>query len=308
MLGPRPVYHSLMAIGVLIIALTILLAAHGIGAWALSGWALARRSPDPQSTPDAFGLPYSKVTFPARDGVALGGRLVGEGSPRPAVIFCPGLFGSMDGDTPLLPMFLDAGFDVLQFDWRAHGASEGERGSLGVAEINDALGAADFLYQRGTRQIGLMGFSFGGAVALRAAARDDRIKAVVCDGGFVDVRHAFEGFASEKLAGVGARTISPLLRPLMALTFRLVEARLGASLTEAEPSAAVGMISPRPVFLIHGADDPLVPRADQDAVFAACGEPKSLWRVEGAGHREAHQVAAEEYRRRVVAFFREALL
>jgi fermentation-respiration switch protein FrsA (DUF1100 family) len=285
-----PLLIDLLALAGIFLASTLALA------WLLAGQMVRRRKPDPPCTPEDFDLPFEHVTFTARDGLKLGGWLAGEAGRRPTIIFCAGMFGSMDGDTHMLPPFIAAGFDVLQFDWRGHGISDGRRNTLALHETQDLLGAIDFLQAQGVQRIGLMGFSMGGAVALRVAADDRRVACVVCDGGFVHIAHALEGFAAE-------RTHLPL-KPLLWLVMRLVEVRLGARLDQASPLPHAGRIGPRPALFIHGADDVLVPRADQDALFAACGEPKSLWRVEGAGHREAYKVAPEEYKRRVLDFFR----
>ena len=204
----------------------------------------------------------------------------------------------MDGDTALVPAFFHAGFDVLQFDWRGHGASDGQRVTLGVHEADDLLGALDFLQARGVRRIGLLGFSMGGSVALRVAARDQRVACVAADGPFTHGAHAIEGGFRERLGlGLG-------LRPVVWLALRLAEIRLGGlRLADASPLPHAGAISPRPALLIHGADDPYVPPADQIALFEACGEPKALWQVAGAGHREAHEREPDAYRARVVEFF-----
>jgi fermentation-respiration switch protein FrsA (DUF1100 family) len=291
-----PFLSHLLGILAMLIALVL------IAAWLLAGQIVRRRKPDPPLTPEDFDLPFDHVTFTARDGVELGGRFVGEPGRRPTVILCAGMFGSMDGDAHMLPAFIEAGFDVLQFDWRGHGISDGQRNTLSIREASDLLGAIDFLQAEGVTRIGLMGFSMGGTVALRVAAADRRVGCVVCDGGFVDIGHVLEGF-------IAGRTRLPvaLLRPAMWLVMRLVELRLGARLAQANPLPHVGRISPRPVLFIHGADDPLVPPADQDALFAACGEPKALWRVTGAGHREAYQVEREAYLQHVTDFLRANL-
>lgn len=273
-----------------------------ITAWLLSGLIARRREPDPPCLPNAFGLSFEPVTFPARDGVKLVGWLTGKRNGRPAVIFCAGMFGSMDGDTHMAPMFCEAGFDVLQFDWRAHGLSEGARSTLGVHEVLDVQGAVDFLQSRGVRRIGLMGFCFGGAVALRAAGLDRRAACVVCDGGPASIRRAFEGYLREK--GIGARYVAPFLW----LVLLLAEARLGLRIADADPCLSVAAISPRPVLFIHGERDALVPPIDQDSLFAACGEPKTLWRIEGAGHRQGYVLQPEPYRQRVIDFFSRHLV
>ncbi len=289
-------FASLLIVMTAVVALAaaILFAA----AWLLAGQIVGRRAPDPADPPERYGLTSTPVTIAARDGLRISGRLTGTGG-RPVVIFCPGINGSMDGDSYLLPAFDAAGLDVLQIDWRAHGGSEGDCCTLGVREMADILGALDFLAARGVSRVGLMGFSMGGAVALRAAAQDARAACVVCDGGFVYPRHAVEG----ALRGQTGRP----LRLLARLALWLAGLRCGANLVEASPLPHVAAISPRPVLFIHGDTDPFVPIAAQDALFAACREPKTLWRVPGAGHREAHRLEPEAYRERVTAFFREHL-
>jgi fermentation-respiration switch protein FrsA (DUF1100 family) len=283
----------------LLLALIVLAVLILVGAWVAAGHMIKRRTPDSPHTPGDLGLPYEVVSFPARDGVRIGGWRVGSGD-RPTVIFCPGWNGSMDGDTHFLPWFDAAGFDVLQFDWRAHGASEGDHISLGVLEIDDLLGALDFLEGRGVTRVGLMGFSMGGAIALRGAARDQRVACVVCDGGFVHFKHAIAGGLRRRIGGLAG--------PLAGLILWMAGARLGGiDLRESSPLAEVAAISPRPVLFIHGGRDRHVPMADQEAIFAAAGEPKSLWRVDAAGHREAHKLEPDTYRDRVMGFFKEGL-
>jgi hypothetical protein len=42
--------------------------------------------------------------------------------------------------------------------------------------------------------------------------------------------------------------------------------------------------------------------------YEAAGEPKTLWEVEGAGHTGGIDADPDEYQRRVLAFFDQALL
>jgi fermentation-respiration switch protein FrsA (DUF1100 family) len=272
-----------------------------IAAWLLSGRMVRRRKPDPPSSPADFGLPFEHVTFSSRDGVKLGGWLINEANTRrPTIVFCAGMFGSMDGDTQMAPHFVQAGFDVLQFDWRAHGISDGQRTTLGVRESEDLIGALDFLQSRGINHIGLMGFSMGGTVALLVTAQDRRVACMVCDGGFLHIAHTIEG-AIRKSLGLP-------LKPFVWMVLRFAELRLGVKVAEANPFNSVGQISPRPVLFIHGGQDPHVPIADQDALFNACNEPKTLWRIDEAGHREAYKLDPDAYRQRVLSFFRQHLL
>ena len=70
----------------------------------------------------------------------------------------------------------------------------------------------------------------------------------------------------------------------------------------------MGHIAPRPILFIHGDHDPYVTIADVEALYAAAGEPKELWRVPEAGHREADKSRPAEYRERVIDFFERYLV
>jgi hypothetical protein len=59
--------------------------------------------------------------------------------------------------------------------------------------------------------------------------------------------------------------------------------------------------------MIHGQADTYIKPEMARALFARAQEPKELWLVEGAKHNQALQVAAEEYQRRVLAFFQTHL-
>ncbi len=66
---------------------------------------------------------------------------------------------------------------------------------------------------------------------------------------------------------------------------------------------AVEPIAPRPVLLIHGAADSMIPVDHGRAIFAAAGEPKELWVVPGAEHCGAYFADRPYYVTRVAQFF-----
>jgi len=78
--------------------------------------------------------------------------------------------------------FQDAGFAVLRFNFRGAGRSEGEHDE-GRGEKDDLRAAISFIEEKYPgAEIWLAGFSFGAAVMLRAAACDDRVRAIVAVG------------------------------------------------------------------------------------------------------------------------------
>jgi alpha/beta superfamily hydrolase len=70
------------------------------------------------------------------------------------------------------------GFPVLRFNFRGTGLSQGEH-DHGAGETDDVRTALDWLNREFHLPMLFAGFSFGAAIGLRAACRDDRVKAVV---------------------------------------------------------------------------------------------------------------------------------
>jgi fermentation-respiration switch protein FrsA (DUF1100 family) len=276
----------------------LLLSALACLAWKWSSRLMARRAPNPQTSPADHGLAYEDVRFHSRDGIALRGWFIPADPPRGTVVFCPGHAGSMDPDVVYAPWFHEAGFNVLMFDFRAHSHSEGDRVSLGYFERQDLLGAIDYLQGRGITQVGVLGFSMGGTVGLITAPQSEAIRAVVSDGGFARLEGAMLGWARKRF-----NLPDWLAVPLARLTIVVAGWRLGAHLPEADPIRWVGQIAPRPVLFIHGDRDPYVTAGDIEALYAAAGEPKALWRVPEAEHRQVEQCRPAEYRERVIGFF-----
>jgi fermentation-respiration switch protein FrsA (DUF1100 family) len=69
----------------------------------------------------------------------------------------------------------------------------------------------------------------------------------------------------------------------------------------------IDQIAPRPLFVIHGTADGLVPLRHARSLRDHARGPVELWEISGAGHVRCHAACPEEYEQRVVAFFREAL-
>ena len=288
-----------MAILWLSLAIILILLALG---YVFSMLMTRRHTPDEMRSPAEYGLAFDEVTFPARDGVTLRGWWIpAVGSADRAVIFLHGHGGSMDPDVQYVPALHAAGFNMLMFDFRAHGRSDGRMSTLGYLERQDVLGAVDLVRARGISRIGLLGFSMGGIVAMLAAPICPDVQAVISDGGPASLKTALTVWAWER--GV-PRTLGAVLAWLVLAVTSL---RVGANQFRYEPVRWVGRIAPRPILFIHGERDPYIPPADFDALVAAANEPKEVWRVPEAGHRTVDQVYPEEYRQRVVAFFEQHL-
>lgn len=272
---------------------------------------IGRVPPDPFTTPAAYGLAFTEVWFKTSDGLRLHGWFIPAKGVAPqsaedadwgplgkgTVIFCHGRFGSKDPDLKYVPWFHEAGYNVFMFDFRGHGRSDGQYCSYGYYEVEDMRAAIALLKPKGQGPFGALGFSFGGATAITAAAQIPEIACVASDGGFVRIRNTM-------VRGSGERGYPVLLaRIFSSLTLTLAGRRLGCNLEEADPIRWVDKISPRALFVIHGGRDKYVATADVHKLYDAAGESKELWIEPEAEHRRVDELRPEEYRERLLSFF-----
>ena len=263
--------------------------------------AFGRRAPDPRlATPADFGVDHETLDLKTADGVRLAAWYLP--GTRPAAVIVSSGYRRHPGEVLGIGVALQReGFHVAVHGWRGTPGSDEAAHTLGVHERQDLEAAIAALAARlGPVPIGLLGYSMGGAVSISVAADDHRVKAVCTDSAFADPRTL-----------VGERVRSALKVPaalVMTPVIALLARRTGARLTDFRPLLAVSHIAPRPLLLIHGEDDTVVPISHAELLYEAAGEPKELWRVRGVGHVGAYFADRTEYVGRVIDFFRDAML
>lgn len=103
------------------------------------------------------------------------------GRDRPAIIFIPGMGCYAGIYEDFLCGLSGRGFNVIGIDLPGHGRSSGRRGVFTFGDVMDAISdAVAYAAARYGERVGLMGSSLGGTFALYAAAREPRLKAVLC--------------------------------------------------------------------------------------------------------------------------------
>jgi dipeptidyl aminopeptidase/acylaminoacyl peptidase len=240
----------------------------------------------------------------AGDNVRISGwffRARGE-ERRPAIVLCHGVWTGRRECLPLALRFRAAGYNVLCFDFRAHGLSDGRFTSVGHLETNDVIGAVEYLKQRpeiDPKKIGVVGFSMGGAATIQAAARCPDIAAVVADS-------AYASFVDAAKYSFRVVTRVPHF-PMAPIAMHWAKWIMKLDASQLRPVDVIGRIAPRPLLLIHGVSDEIVPVRHAYILFKSAEEPKELWVVPGAHHVEARDIDPDAYFDRVERFLVQAL-
>jgi pimeloyl-ACP methyl ester carboxylesterase len=281
-----------------------------VAGWFGIGWIAAdrltfpERHLDPAVTPATFGATYQDVTFAAADGVELAGwYLPVEGSDA-GVVLVHGRNSSrtreFGGRFPELAATLQAnGYQVVMLDLRGHGASGEARFTFGRNERLDVGAAITYLVAQGVPagQVGVLGVSMGAASAVGATAVDPRVGALWADAGYAEIASIIEA------EWPSASGLPQVFWHAARLAHRV---RFGFDLAGSRPADELPLVAPRPIQLVHGTGDLLIPY-DHVLRLRAAEPSAGLWTLEGVGHADAYEAEPDEYARRVIEFFDAAL-
>ena len=263
------------------------------------------------------------LSFRAFDGHALSGMMLRghpDRSPRGLIIFAHEYSSDAYSCARYCRPLLEAGYDVMTFDFRGHGGSRTEEGYkprqwASDRELADMLGAIahaeEWLEQAGRpREVGLFGISRGGCAAILAAVGVSSVRAILTDGAF-STDSTLE-YLMKRWATIFAkvRVVAESHPPVFWRFLRWLLLRDAGQRWKCRfPSVrkALARLGERPVFLIHGERDSFIPVAQSQMLYDLAHGPKYLWIVPAAKHNQSVVVQPEQYARRIVQFFDQHL-
>jgi dipeptidyl aminopeptidase/acylaminoacyl peptidase len=296
------VFRNVVLVLILLVLISVLLVAliSTYVAWQLS-------HPERSSIPDfsANIVPkYSDVSFKDKNGeITLKGWYFDVIGSNKSLIIAHG-YGSnrlpYDEDTlHLIKSFLDEGYNVLTFDFRNSGESEGDMTTVGLLEKNDLLGAVDFAKKKGSDKIVLLGFSMGASTSILAAAESEDVDAVIADSPFSDLN----SYLDDNMYVWSGLPSVPFNKTIL-LAVSLIT---GLDLEDASPQQVVHQISPRPLLLIHSKDDQKIPVENSHLIYETSDKANTVfWETSGADHVRSYKVYPDEYVKKVIDFLNAA--
>jgi fermentation-respiration switch protein FrsA (DUF1100 family) len=238
------------------------------------------------------GIEFQDIKLVTEDGVTLSAWYT---SPKNgAVILVAHGYGDHRAED-FYALFANHGYGVVAWDFRAHGKSGGDFSSLGYFETLDVKAALDFaLAQPGAEHVGAWGGSMGAVTMIRAMAQYPQIEALIADSPFVTLEEEMD-----------LQVPFPMMRSLIHF---FAEQETGISPDMVNPLTDIASISPRPVFIIQGMADGMVPLNSAQRLYDAAGEPRQLWLEDDVPHLNMYAYYKERYTKRTIKFFDEYLL
>lgn len=211
------------------------------------------------STPADAKLSYEDITLETTDGLMLSAWWVPAADPRGTVLFCHGNAGNMGDRIDTLQIINTLKLNVLIFDYRGYGLSEGSPNENGT--YLDAETAWNYLVgEKGIapRQIIVWGRSLGGAIAARTAAHH-RVGLVVMESTFTSLKD----LADDLFYWV----------PSWLLTHYAYETACYLENLNA------------PVLVIHSRDDEIIPFHHGKHLYDSIKGPKAFTEIHGSHNR-----------------------
>lgn len=247
---------------------------------------------DPQQ---AHGIPFEEVTFASELGEFPAWFV--DGSRDTWVIFVHGRGANRREALRMLPTVVELGFPSLIITYRndveAPASADGFY-RFGKTEWEELEGAAAYALQRGAKELVLVGYSMGGAIAVNFLLQSplaERVQGTILDAPMLDFGAVIDREANER--GVPG-LLTAVSKLIVGFRFDVDWGELNY-LKRADELAV-------PILLFHGDDDPTVPVTTSDALAEARPDIVTYVRSEGVGHVRSWNADPSAYEASVRGF------
>ena len=241
--------------------------------------------------------PWSTRTF---DKITLRGWYLPTQERRHLIVLVHGMWSSWLEMASLGRDLHRHGFDVLLFDLRGHGQSDPSRLYLGRRERADIRAVMTWAFGEGFSddRIGWLGYSMGGSTVLMEAARNPRIQVAVLDSPYGDLPKLLKAQLPQHSG------LPSWFNPGILMAARWI---YGVRTDDLIPTRFARAWGERPLLLIHGESDTIVPLSQAQELASAAGSTCLTRTLPGVEHVKAYDSDPEGYVQVVGAFFSDHL-
>lgn len=245
-------------------------------------------------TPANYGLTYENVSFYTDDHVLIKGWFIPNKNPRAKTIILLHGYPADKGDILPSRIFLHKDYNLLFIDFRYLGESGGHYSTIGKMEVEDLRAAIKYLHSRNINEVGVWGWSLGGAVVLLASPNLPEIKAIVAESSYARLSLVADKYYP--IFGLDV-VIGKLLR-LWSWVF------LNIDLDTLQPAESIKQLK-IPVLLIYNKDDKIIGYEHAVLMQEATENKKNVTLI--INDNLPHNALMENYQEVIKRFFAEKL-
>ena len=243
------------------------------------------------NNPSNLGLDYENVSFTTSDNIKIKAWLIESKKANGTVIVGHG-YPFDKGNILPVALFLYPDYNLLFYDHRYFGESEGRITTGGFKEVEDVKAAVEFARKRFPKQpIALYGFSLSASSMLMSR---ENVNAIIADSPYSDLN---------KIINAVYFIFGPLRYPFVWTTAVLSKIIFGVYPIDISAAEAI-RDSQIPMLVIHGDKDSQIP-VENSYILKENNPDIELWIAKGADHGQAHALYKEEYEKRVKEFLRK---
>ncbi len=251
-------------------------------------------------TPADLGAPFEEIQFTTPDGLILEGWFIPAQDARAVAIYCHGYGENRGQSLTILRALRKMGLDVLAFDFRGHGTSEGHTVTFGYREVNDLKAALAQARQLAPgKPVFIIGVSYGAAATLHALPELGDIQGVWVDstfGRFQSVLDRSFGFLPDSLRPTFTRVASAMIR-----------LDCGVETATINPIDRLEHVRV-PIYFCHWRGDPVTSFEEGKELFDRYQGPKWSYWVDDVSLQQTLSTAGKrEYYRRLYQFVNSCL-
>jgi pimeloyl-ACP methyl ester carboxylesterase len=243
------------------------------------------------------------VSFVTEDHLKLVGYLFTRLHAQANVLLCHGYRGSKEFMYGYIDMFPQC--NVLMFDFRAHGQSEGDIISIGCHEYKDVIAAAKYMKQLTKGPNGkdlpmiFVGVSMGGSSAIKAAEHDKGLcNALIIDSAYSDLRRMM-------LRGFTLRVGLPYY-PFFPMLKFLFQHWASCDISMMNVMKSVENLT-LPIMFIHSCNDSFTPPSHSLRLYAhSVSKNPKIWIGPVCRHGWLHSYYSDIYKKKVFKFLRKS--
>jgi fermentation-respiration switch protein FrsA (DUF1100 family) len=262
-----------------------------------------RMSPRIDITPKIVSEDYENIEFKSTDGLLLKGWWFQIGSDK-LVIMVAGLIPNRTNidyyGMWVAKELVEAGYDVIVYDSRAHGESEGSRISYGKSEGKDILGAVQFAKNEGfePENIAIIGDSTGAVSILMVADQLKNVGALVIDTAATDYKPIITRRLWEE------KFVPPPFSPGI---FFFTDTIFRLGIGEVKPIEKLSLVPERKFLFLHGELDETFPVAEARKLKEAASSESKLVIFPNGSHIETFKSDPDLYKAEIFDFLSSEL-